>query len=292
MVSIIIPAYNAGRFIAETIDSVLKQTYKDWELIIVNDGSTDNTQKIVEEYRSNNPTVHIINQENKGVSNARNAGIKKASGEFIAFLDADDVWMEDNLKEKINFLVNNHSVDFVFSDRNFCDEKMQNTSPAPIGYDENIFENCLLWNGESVPGPCSNLVIKKNCFQQDLLFHPALSNIADKHFVVQLASRYKGKRIPKVLWSYRIVSGSMSKNIGLHETDTLKAYSLYKKEGFFKSRSFQQKCFSNMYLIVGASWWKDGGNKMKGAYFVFRALLAAPIHTLKKIFAKLFKFKS
>ena len=126
VVSIIVPAYNADRFINETIDSILKQTYDSWELIIVNDGSTDKTKEIIGKYISSDSRIRIINQSNKGVSIARNTGIENAQGQFIALLDADDLWLEDNLKEKVNLLLSNAKPDFVFSDKNRADEKMQN----------------------------------------------------------------------------------------------------------------------------------------------------------------------
>lgn len=289
IVSIIIPAYNADRFINETIDSVLKQSYSSWELIIVNDGSSDRTKEIIEKYIRKDSRIHTINQSNKGVSIARNTGIENAKGQFIALLDADDFWLEDNLKEKISLLLSEDKPDFVFSDKNITDEKIQNTLITTIGSDYNILENYLLWNKEPIPGPCSNLVFKKNCFGNSIRFSPELSNFADKHFAVQLARQYVGKRVPKVLWNYRVVSGSMSKDILLHETDSLKGYQLFKESGVFKSRAFQRKCFSNMYLIIAGSWWKDGNNKTRAFYFILKAFFSAPLHSIKKILSKFFK---
>ena len=289
IVSIIIPAYNADRFISETIESVLKQAFDSWELIIVNDGSTDKTKEIIDKYISRDNRIRIINQSNKGVSVARNTGIENAKGQFIALLDADDLWQEDNLKEKVNLLLSNVKPDFVFSDKNIADEKMENILHTSIGSDVNILENYLLWGKEPIPGPCSNLVFKKTCFGNKVRFHPELSNFADKHFAVQLARQYVGKRVPKVLWNYRVVSGSMSKDILLHETDSVKGYMLFKESGVFKSDSFRRKCFSNMYFIVAGSWWKDGNNKTRALYFLLKAFFIAPFHAIKKVLSKFYK---
>src|ERR1700741_2348642 len=87
LVSIIIPSYNAGRFITETINSVINQTYKDWELIIINDGSTDNTLSLIETFSKQDHRISVFTKNNSGVSDTRNTGIDKAKGEFIAFLD-------------------------------------------------------------------------------------------------------------------------------------------------------------------------------------------------------------
>jgi glycosyltransferase involved in cell wall biosynthesis len=287
LVSIIIPAYNADRFIAETIDSVLQQVYTNWELIIINDGSTDDTLRIAEKYSSVNSKIQVITQNNLGVSMARNNGLAKAKGDYLALLDADDVWLKNNLSEKMQVLLADNSLDFVFSNRNLLDEKTKQQTPAPPGSDLNILEDTLLWNGEPVPGPASNLVFKKECFNGPVYFPPELSNIADKYFMVQLSKFYKGKNIKKITFNYRIVGGSMSKNLEVHEKDTLKAYQLYTKTNIFKNANFRRKCFSNMYWIVGASWWKDGDNKLRGLYFILRALFTAPFHTIKKIIKKI-----
>ena len=109
-ISIIMPAYNASKNIQKSIDSVLSQTYKNWELFIINDCSTDNTLGIIQEYRKSDNRIKLINlEENSGVANARNQGIKRATGSLVAFLDSDDYWTKNKLKKQRNFmLVNNY----------------------------------------------------------------------------------------------------------------------------------------------------------------------------------------
>jgi glycosyltransferase involved in cell wall biosynthesis len=103
-VSIIIPTYNRGWIIKEAIDSVMVQDYRDFELIIVDDGSTDNTPDILNSYRGD---IKIFRQENQGVSAARNRGLAEASGRFIAFLDSDDLWLPRKLKRQVDFFSSN-----------------------------------------------------------------------------------------------------------------------------------------------------------------------------------------
>lgn len=104
-VSVIIPTHNCSKYISEAVDSVLKQTYRDFEIIVVDDGSTDGTEKIVNEYIKKHPKkIRYFYQENKGPASARNKGIKEAEGEFIAFLDADDKWIEDKLGKSVKFI--------------------------------------------------------------------------------------------------------------------------------------------------------------------------------------------
>ena len=103
-VSVIIPTYNRGWIIKEAIDSVMAQDYRDFELIIVDDGSTDNTPDILNSYRSD---IMVFRQENQGVSTARNRGLAEASGRFIAFLDSDDLWLPQKLFRQVEFFNKN-----------------------------------------------------------------------------------------------------------------------------------------------------------------------------------------
>ena len=101
-ISVIIPAYNSEKFIGETLDNMLSQTLKDIEVIIVNDGSTDKTQKIIDEYVSKYDIFKSYIQKNAGVSAARNNGLEKATGEYVVFLDADDIFSENSLEAFYN----------------------------------------------------------------------------------------------------------------------------------------------------------------------------------------------
>lgn len=106
LVSIITPAYNCGRFIAETIRSVLNQTHQDWEMLIVDDCSSDNTREIVEEFCKADPRIkyHCL-QKNSGAAGARNTALRMASGKWIAFLDSDDLWRPQKLERQIKFMI-------------------------------------------------------------------------------------------------------------------------------------------------------------------------------------------
>lgn len=108
LVSIIMPAYNAERFIEKSIESVLNQTYKNWELLIINDDSKDSTQTIIENYLKKDNRIKLYNQENnRGVAEARNKGIKISRGKYIAFLDSDDLWKNNKLQLQIEYMRKN-----------------------------------------------------------------------------------------------------------------------------------------------------------------------------------------
>jgi len=122
MISVIIPMYNSKDTIKNAIESVINQTYKDpIEIIVVNDGSTDGSEKIVEEIilkNNSNRIIKLINKENGGVSSARNRGIKEASGDWIALLDSDDIWFPEKLEKQITEIEKNQNIRFIGTNRN------------------------------------------------------------------------------------------------------------------------------------------------------------------------------
>lgn len=122
LVSIVTPTYNCGKFITETIESVIGQTYKNWEMIIVDDCSKDNTQEIVKKYLKNDKRIKYIKfEKNQGAAIARNTAIREAKGRYIAFLDSDDLWSKNKLEKQINFM-NKNNYDFTYTNYEEIDE--------------------------------------------------------------------------------------------------------------------------------------------------------------------------
>jgi len=120
LVSIIMPSYNTGRFIAETINSVLAQTYTNWELFVVDDASTDNTDEIISQF--NDARIHYLkNEKNSGAAITRNRALREAKGKWIAFLDSDDLWMPEKLEKQIQFMEEN-GYHFTYTDYAEIDE--------------------------------------------------------------------------------------------------------------------------------------------------------------------------
>ena len=116
LVSIIMPSYNTGKYIAAAINSVIEQTYQNWELLIVDDGSSDNTDEIVELYLEDQRIKYFKNKKNRGAAVSRNRALKKAKGKWIAFLDSDDLWKPEKLKKQISFMKKNN---YLFSYTNY-----------------------------------------------------------------------------------------------------------------------------------------------------------------------------
>lgn len=121
LVSIIMPSYNTGKYISETIESVLAQTYKNWELIIVDDCSADNTDEAVEKYLADKRIKYLKNERNSGAAISRNRALREAKGKWVAFLDSDDLWMPEKLMWQIKFM-KKHGLHFSYTNYSEIDE--------------------------------------------------------------------------------------------------------------------------------------------------------------------------
>ena len=146
LVSIIMPSYNSEGSILESIQSVLSQTYKNWELIIVDDRSTDNTWKVIQTYADKYDNIRVYqNKENLGAGASRNLAIEKANGRFIAFLDSDDLWTEDKLSEQIPFMIENgYPLTYTHYTRfNSVEELNVVTAPEYTTYKKLMYSNVI-----------------------------------------------------------------------------------------------------------------------------------------------------
>ena len=155
LVSIIMPAYNASKYIAESVDSVLAQTYQNWELIIIDDGSKDNTAEIIGKYTDKRIKFYK-NETNLGVSAARNKAIQIAQGSWTAFLDSDDKWSEEKLERQLKFAEQNEA-EFTFTASAFVLPNGEKSDyvlqiPSKITYTELLKQNVI---------SCSSVLIKK-----------------------------------------------------------------------------------------------------------------------------------
>jgi glycosyltransferase involved in cell wall biosynthesis len=287
VVSVIIPAFNCERYIAETLDAVLDQTYSSFEVLVVNDGSTDRQQSIVDEYAKRDNRVQCIRQTNQGVSAARNNGYRNSLGKFVAFLDADDLWHRDNLARKVEMLENS-DVMLVHSDGLIIDEASRVLHGVLSGIEGNLLDPLLLWEGTQIPGP-SSILVKREAVDAVGGFDENLSTSADKDFFIRIASRFLVGKVSEVTWRYRKHFGNMHKNISLMEHDVLYLYRKASRMKMFSSRAFERKCYSTMYLILAASWAGDGRNWWKGFWYFLHSVANNPavvFQVLKKIVRK------
>lgn len=223
-INIILPTRNRSNFLKEAIESITKQTYEKWELIIIDDGSTDNTKEVVSHYQKKYKNIQYFYIHPSGASIARNKGIQKASGKYIAFQDDDDIWLPDNLKLHIDFLEKYPEVDFAFADITlFGETHFENQSwmkrrevfrKIPLKHLEsyfykfecNIFKYLLKERFITIP----TLMVKKDCFKQ-VKFE--LSGKEDYDLFLQLARYFQGGYINKILAKCRVHQSNTHANI-------------------------------------------------------------------------------
>ena len=282
LVSIIIPCYNAEKFITETIQSVLNQTFSEWELIILNDGSTDNSENKILQFQDKR--IRYIPKHNTGVADTRNKGIELARGKYIAFLDADDLWKENNLEKKIN-LLENSEYPVVFSDCIINDFE-NNIKTIDKGCNINIKKRLLEFIPNTIPVPPSNLILKKELSKKIGGFDTHLSTSADWDFAVRLSHITPFGYIPEPLVIYRIHPNQMHKNIPLMEKDMLYAFKKAKTNNLFENKKHYRYCTSKLFLILAGSYWKYTSNYLKIMKFVILSFLYNPTILIKKLIKK------
>jgi len=212
-VSVIIATYNYGRYIKTAIDSVLAQTYSDVEIVVVDDGSKDNTRDIVTSYGD---SVKYIYQKNRGPAAARNTGIFESKGEFIAFLDADDYYAKDNLKIKMSFLENTDGAGWIFSDWQYVDEdkKILDKGSTKFKFAEKkltgmIFED-LIYHRNYI-SPCS-VVIKRSILKDIGYFDPDVRSQEELDLWLRTSLKYPVYYIDDVLVYVTVHSNSLSRD--------------------------------------------------------------------------------
>ena len=208
-VSIIIPAYNAESTIKCTIESVQKQTYRDYELIIIDDGSSDRTAKIVREIADNR--LKLFNYKNRGLSTSRNRGIQQATGEYIAFLDADDLWTKDKLEKQIAILETNPEVGVVYSQTYYIDSQSSFLYYCdPVSFTGNVLPELLLTN---FLHNGSNPLIRKQAVATVGEFDSSLNSSEDWDYYLRLAALYSFAVVPEYQVLYRRSGNNMSSNV-------------------------------------------------------------------------------
>lgn len=217
-VSIVIPAYNSSRYLPETIEHVLSQTFSDYEVLVINDGSTDNTAEIATRYSQQDSRVKLFSQNNQGLSGARNTGIQIAQGEYIAFLDSDDHWLPHKLAAHMdhfarlpNLGISFGRIEFMSFDgkptRRFSNSRLVNLTPKHLYYENSIVTP-------------SNAVIRRSVLEQIGLFDRTLRVWEDIDLFLRAASKgWKVEGIDQVLVRYRTNQAGLSSNFYLMEED-------------------------------------------------------------------------
>ena len=232
-VSIIIPVYNGEAFIKDAVESVLNQTFRDFELIVVNDGSEDNTEDVLLPYTR---SIRYIKMENRGVSAARNMGIRRSKGEFVAFLDQDDAFHPRKLEVTVSYLDAHPDMAMVYTPIDRIDSEGTMLQRKRLkGHSGDIFPRLFL---KSFIAP-SMAVCRKKIFSEIGMFSETLSSEGEDYdLFLRIASRFKVGYVNEPLVIYRLHPGNVSKTkqevapfryeqvLGIHASHLLSHYRL------------------------------------------------------------------
>ena len=207
-VSIIIPLFNQKQFVGEAIESILNQTCKNIEIIVVNDGSTDDPIPTLKKY---NDKIILINQENKGLAAARNAGIRRAGGEYIQFLDADDFLNSDKIKQQVEFNIH-ENCDISYCEVEQYHDETGHRERRHVGEIKDMFPHLYnFWN--IYPLPVHSMIIRKDIFSKFGVFDEELTACEDRFFFSRLsASGVRFRYFPYMGGVRRLHEKSMNKN--------------------------------------------------------------------------------
>jgi len=239
MISIIVPVYNAEKYIKKTIDSVKAQTYSDWELILVDDGSTDNSAQEI--LASNDERIRYVRNESgkKGAAGARNYGISIALGRYIAFIDADDIWQKDKLQKTLDYMERNE-YEFVFTAYDFGDENAESVGktvhvPKDLTYKKALSRTVIF---------TSTVMFDLNKLEKDMIYMPYIASEDTATWWNVLRSGVVAHGLDESLVIYRRSSGTLSANKFVAIKRIWGLYRKNEKFGILKS----------MLYMIGWAW--------------------------------------
>ena len=220
-VSVVIPSYNCGHCLPEALESVFAQTFKDFEIIVVDDGSTDDTSAVVARFGSR---IRCIRQENRGLPAARNRGIRASAAPYIALLDADDVWFPEKLTEQIPAFSEDSEIGLVYSDLRVVYDDGQIVPSflhsRPLAGSGYVFDR-ILRSGFIIP---SSAVVRRTCIEQVGLFDESMRSHEDVELWSRICHAWKVKLISKPLLMRRQRAGSLTGSEDLRSLYGLKFY--------------------------------------------------------------------
>ena len=266
LVSVIIPCYNGEKFIAEAIESVLSQTYKNWELLIINDGSTDNSKNIIENYITSNKKIKLFDSEyNNGVAKTKNTGIANAKGRYISFLDQDDIWLKLKLELQLKcFELGSSDIGVVCTGMLFTDVKLNPINIFRGFNDKN--QKKLIKNLYLKPVNSSSIMmLSEKCISQVGSFEEKLIGWDDYELLMRAATKFRIKYVKKPLVVKRMHKFNLQKTAAVcNETENVFNYilSLHPSLKKYSNIRDSNKLYSKAIKLL-----EEGDKKLALSYF-------------------------
>lgn len=241
LVSAIIPAFNYGRFICDAVESALGQSYSPLEVIVVDDGSTDDTRQRLERYGSK---IRYLYQNNRGLSAARNTGIRAARGQWVAFLDADDVWHRD--KTSVQFAAAGQAGEPALIGSCGADALPEKLDPCPSARPLGV-EDFLL----SLPVGPSGVLVRRDAFDAVGGFDESLRSVEDRDMWLRLSARFSALQVNCPCWWYRSHEGQMNRHAERMEHN----YRLVLNRFFARHAEYARlRAVSLSYMYADVAW--------------------------------------
>jgi len=266
-VSVVIPNYNYGRFIAQAVDSALGQSYPVVEVVVVDDGSKDDSLAILSRYSEN---VRVITQPNQGVSAARNRGIAASKGSLVAFLDADDFWHRDKLARQVP-LFQDAAVGLVYCGVDYVNPEGVKTIGRTGHSQGKVLHDHVLLRPTVLAGS-STAVVRRECFDRVGMFDSKLSTSADWDMWARIMCHYEIACIVDPLVGYRIHGSAMHRNVGLFERDMTYAFArVFEDQAARSIWPLRRQAYAKLHAVLA------------GAYFHTRTWRKVALHTARSM---------
>lgn len=255
-VSVIIPTYNYGRFITEAIESVLAQTFPIHEIIVVDDGSTDETEKNVRKFGAK---VRYFKQKNGGVCAARNNGVENSSGDFIAFLDADDEWLPEKIEKQIAKFGEDDKIGLVHCGMRYFNSETGETICLYIEGEEGwVAEELILLEKPVINASGSAIMVSRKAFDDAGEFDTRLKNGEDWEFCFRVARKYKVGFVAEVMVNYRNHGVNAHLNIKEMERSMLIAWDKAFSTKDEKILRLRRRAFGNLHKVLAGCYLQSG----------------------------------
>lgn len=255
-VSVIIPTYNYGRFIRDAIESALAQTYPALEILVIDDGSTDDTESIVANFGDR---VRYVKQANAGVCSARNRGAAESSGQYVAFMDSDDMWLATKLEKQMAVFTRDPEIKLMHCGMREFDSETGKTLRILIdGKDGWVADGLLLWEGPVIIGPGGTIVVDRRIFDDVGGFDPTLKVGEDWDFCYRVARTYKVGFVAEPLVEYRSHSAAAHRNVA----DMEKGMGRFYEKAFMTTDldvlKLKPRAFGNYHRVLSGSYFQVG----------------------------------
>ena len=234
-VSVLIATFNREHFIVETIESVKKQTFTDWEMIIVDDASTDNTERVVKDFIGGDSRIkYFKNKINLGISKSRNRGLSFATGTYVAPLDSDDIWLDENkLAKQVEFLDANPDYALIGGGIMYIDKDSKPIRKTLYPIYDSVIRNIIL---QYNPFPHSTVMFRRSVALEVGSYGEEYKTCEDYDLWMKIGMKYKFTNMPKVLAGYRVHGGNITRNKRLSVAATVleivKKYNKYYKRPY------------------------------------------------------------